>query len=87
MSLLPVRSIWFERSVTEDAWILLVGATPSKAVHPRPQIHLKALGAIWALSTVAGEVVGLVGLHRAVEPVLFVGGQWMLLPRLHNFIV
>lgn len=65
-----------------------VEAGPSQQVHARPQTDVKALlRAVWALRAHTGEVTRLVGLDRAVGPVLSVRGQRVALLRLNAVYV
>lgn len=86
---IPVSSFGFEWPITEQAlvsptlWVQIsvsVVTGPSQVVHASSHLDLKALGAaVWALSTVAGEVAGLVELNGAVGFIVQVGRQRVLL--------
>ena len=84
-SSVPVGGLRFQWSITEvdqvSAGLWVTG--PPQRVHPHPQTDLEAVVSVGALGAVTGEVTGLVGLDGAVGPVVPVGGQRMLLLRLH----
>lgn len=87
--MLPVGCVGFQRPITEQLrfsaavlWVHLSGLTQSPQLfRPRPQTEHEAV--VGALGTQAVEVTGLVGFNGTVGFVVQVGGQRVLLLRLH----